>query len=158
MSDPVVPIDGNKIATAIVTDLTKSFFSSVRESASSFLRRHITIRLENFEQYVQRTHDRCASVRLIIDKDRTYNLKDIYVHSKYICGQESVSDENLCQLARDNHRFVVQGFGGIGKTVFLKYLWLAIYGNPQGRIPVFIELKNSTTFQTYISKVIFALQ
>lgn len=141
MTDPVIPLDGNKIATAVVTDLTKSFFSSVRDSATTFLRRHLTIRLENFEQYIQRTHDRCASVRLIIDKDRTYSLNEIYVSANYICGQEGVSDEDLCQLARDNARFVVQGFGGIGKTVFLKYLWLAIYNNPQGRIPVFIELK-----------------
>jgi hypothetical protein len=134
-------LDANKIASEVVSGLTKEFLNEVRQGAASFFRRNVTLRLETFSEYIDKTRARCSSVRLIIDKDRLYDLGEIYVGTKYSCGEEIVTDLDLSQYARDNKRIVVQGFGGIGKTMFMKYLWMSIFNNPEGRIPVFIELK-----------------
>jgi len=42
---------------------------------------------------------------------------------------------------RDGTRIIVSGFGGIGKTVFCKYLFCSVFRNPAGKIPVFFELR-----------------
>jgi hypothetical protein len=66
-----------------------------------------------------------------------------------------IGDDELCHRIRDGQRVVVSGFGGIGKTIFCKYLWRSIYKNPADKTPVYFELRNlndlsTQSLETYI--------
>jgi hypothetical protein len=150
-----ITIDGNKIASEVITTLTKDFITSLGGSAASFLRKNVAIHFESFEKYLQRTYNKCNSVRVILDKDRVYQLMEIYVQAKYNIGSNEASDLDICTRARDSGRIVVQGFGGIGKTILLKYIWMSIFTSSEGKIPVFVELKkfndiSKLHLQTYL--------
>jgi hypothetical protein len=97
--------------------------------------------LDNFTGYIDSTYRKCNSVKIIVDRDQVHRLSDIYVKGRYEYAGASVDDDEICQLIRDNGRVVIQGFGGIGKTMLLKYIWLSIVSESAGRIPVMIELR-----------------
>lgn len=150
----------NQVAAAVLADLVKSFFVSVKDKSSSFIGKKLDLFKTDFDQYLTATYERCNYVKTIITKDRPYELSDIYVSSHFRCGEDIVSDDEVCQIVRDNKRVLVTGFGGIGKTVFSKYLWMSVFRESHGRIPVFLELRRlngitSINLEGYIKNLLF---
>jgi len=134
-------IDPNKIIAATGTALTKDFLKSLSETVKAGVKKRFYQYFESFTPYLDRAYIGCSTVKTIINKEKPVSIDDIYVKASFSCGPDRVDDDALCQAARDNKRIVVTGFGGIGKTVFCKYLFLSIFRNPEGRIPVFFELR-----------------
>ena len=135
-------VDPNQIAAAVVTDLSKQFLKGLFTGIPNAVSQNFTKYFSNLEDSLSRMNKTCSTVRTIINKDRPVDLKSIYVKAKYICNKDVLTDDDLIQNARDGQRVIVSGFGGIGKTVFCKYMWLSVFDNPHGKIPVFFELRN----------------
>lgn len=134
-------IDGNQIAATVIADLTRSFFLALKDKSLDFLSKKYAIFASEFDQYLLSTHQKCNLIRTVITKDKPYEIKRIYVDGYFKCANEILQDNELSQLIRDNTRVVVTGFGGIGKTVFAKRFWISVFEEPQGRIPIFFELR-----------------
>lgn len=154
-------IDPNTVMSQALTELVTKFLGRVRETSVSAYSKAHSYLLEDFSEYLEATLKRCSTVRTIINKDKSFELRDIYVHGVFKDSDESLSDADIIQKFRDCQHSVVLGFGGIGKTVFMKYLWLCVFDNPHGKIPVFIELRrlNQITdpdLKTYIRGTITA--
>ncbi len=141
-------VDLNKVAIGVTTELTKTTVKSIFTYFPLKLRSVYDVYFKNFEEYLDRTYKTCSIVRTIINKDKPTNISDIYVKAKFKCGKELIGDDELCQRIREGQRVVVSGFGGIGKTIFCKYLWKSLYDNPVGKVPVYFELRNINDITT----------
>lgn len=141
-------MDMEKIATGVATQLTKdtvkSFFGFFPKKIAS----KYDLYFRNFEDYLERTHRTCCFVKTIISKDKPTAIDSIYVKTTFRCLKERIGDDELIQRVRDRQRVVVSGFGGIGKTIFCKYLWKTVYDNPNGRLPIYFELRNINDITT----------
>lgn len=152
-------LDPNAIAAAAATELTRSFFSDLKKSSIDFFTKNYRYLFEDFDRYLSVTFNKCNYVRTIINKDKSFEIDDIYVSASFKINETICSDIDLIQKVRDGKPVAVLGFGGIGKTVFAKYLWLSIFREPKGKIPIFLEIRkfNGITdidIKTYIRRTI----
>lgn len=134
-------IDGNAVSAAVIADLIKSSVATLRKSSASVISNVYELVFEDFDEYLDATAKKCMHVKTVITRDKPYIIDDIYVQTYFKCAEETCDDNALIQHVRDGRRVVVMGFGGIGKTIFAKYLWLSIFREPAGKIPVFYELR-----------------
>ncbi|MBZ9922851.1 hypothetical protein LB579_34945, partial [Mesorhizobium sp. BR1-1-7] len=134
-------IDPNKIAIGLGTALVKDFLKNLSESVTRTISKKYAQYFSNFGPYLEKMHTTCSSVKTIINKERPIKIEEIYVKTRFRCNDQIVDDDSLCQEIRDNKRIVVTGFGGIGKTIFCKYLFMSVFRNPGGKIPIFLELR-----------------
>ncbi|RWN62227.1 MAG: NACHT domain-containing protein, partial [Mesorhizobium sp.] len=153
-------IDGNQIAAAVITDLTKDFLTKLKDGTLGALSKKYELIFADFSDYLNSTYQKCNYIRTLITKDKPYQLDEIYINGMFKCTTKLIDDNSLCQEARDNRRLIVTGFGGIGKTVFAKHLWLSIFREPKDRIPVFVELRRlnqitSIDMETVLRNMLF---
>jgi hypothetical protein len=97
--------------------------------------------LEDFSIYYRYMFGKSAYVRTILTSDTPENLADIYIPSRFRCNNSEFRDHELVDRARRAEKLIIKGNGGSGKTIFLKYLWLSLFAQPDGRIPLFVELR-----------------
>ncbi len=152
-------IDPNVVAASAAAELSKHFFAELKKSSLDFLSKKYSYLFEDFSNYLDITYNKCNIVRTIINKDKSFEIEDIYVPGVFRLGEQKHSDNDLIQVIRDGDPVIVLGFGGIGKTVFTKHLWLSIFKEPHGKIPVYLEIRrlNSITdadLKTYIKRTI----
>jgi hypothetical protein len=134
-------IDPNRVLAATAATLAKDFLKSFTSGVGRKLSKTYQKYFESFSPYLERTYVSCSLVKTIINKENPVNIEEIYVKSRFRCAGDVVEDDSLCQYARDGKRIIVTGFGGIGKTVFCKYLFRTVFHNPGGKVPVFFELR-----------------
>jgi hypothetical protein len=152
-------IDGTIVSAEVARELTKTFLQKIEGPISKFVNKGIVLHLKGFEPYLAKTYRRCNAVRVLADRDRIYELKDIYVSPTYKCGKETIGDAEIANRIRDGGRIVVQGFGGVGKTILLKHIWVELFTAPEGKVPVFVELRRFNDIKdidiaSYIATVI----
>jgi len=105
----------------------------------------------SFKEHLIDTYSKNDSVRLICSKSVETKLSDVYVSTFFYCRdttEDRVSDDQIIEKVRKNQRLIVRGNGGTGKTFFLKKLWNDIFENPEGKVPVFIELRRFNPVET----------
>ncbi|WP_240229961.1 NACHT domain-containing protein [Devosia lacusdianchii] len=126
---------------ATAAQMAKEYVDSTLSQVSRMVKNQILPHLVDFREYMSVTYRKCNSIKLIVDRDQVHRLDAIYVKGKYTNGGQAYDDDDLADMVRQSGRVVVQGFGGIGKTVLLKYIWLCIFKSSEGKIPLFIELR-----------------
>lgn len=114
---------------------------AIYDPISTFVGVSRTKFFEDFGKYYKYVHSRCAFVRTILAKSNPEPLQNIYIPSRFKCDDDQFSDVELIKRARKMERIIVKGNGGTGKTIFFKHLWLTLYSDPQGKIPLFVELR-----------------
>ena len=131
------------------------------ERLSPKLKEHISTKIKkvyvSFHAYLGDTYERNKYVSLLCSRSMPSQLKDVYVETLFNCktrDNEQISDRGIISDIRDNQRVIIRGNGGSGKTLFLKKLWNDIFNEPEGRIPVFVELRKFNHFDTADIKVL----
>lgn len=152
-------IDGTVITAEVAKELTRAFLQKVEGPISKFVNKNILVHLRGFEPYLAKTYRRCNAVRILADREKVYEIKDIYVSPTYKCGSNLFSDNDIATKIRDGDRVIVQGFGGVGKTILLKHILISLFQSPEGKIPVFVELRKfneikDVDISSYISTII----
>lgn len=94
-----------------------------------------------FGPHLQVTFDRCTKIKTILNKDEPVNLLSQYVNLNFKCGNKTYDDYSVIDELRKRKRIIISGTAGGGKTIFMKYLWVSLFENPKGKIPIFIELR-----------------
>lgn len=95
----------------------------------------------NFGPHLAVTYDRCTKLKTLVNPMEPVNLLDQYVGLKFQCGGKMFDDYGIIDEIRNRKRVVISGTGGGGKTIFTKYIWISLFENPRGQIPVFVELR-----------------
>ena len=141
-------IDHGKVIADVATNLTKEYFDRLFASGKDLFIKKVKSHFMGFEDYLERTYLKCSQLRMLVNRDQVINLQDVYVSGSFMCGDTTFTDQEIERCIRENGRAVVQGFGGIGKTVLLRKLWLSIFSNPAGKLPIYVELKNLNDITT----------
>ncbi len=135
---------GTVIKTANYLKTAKDFWNRLQPTLQSKIRVKIEKHFTNFEDYLDRTNGKTSTVQLICSRSINSELNDVYVPCSFHvkdAQSASIDDHSLISDIRDGKRVVVRGDGGSGKTLFMKKLWKSVYEEPEGKIPVFIELR-----------------
>ncbi len=147
-------INVNTIAAETTANLIKSSFNSILSGASEAMKRAWTKIFEDFSPYAERIFNKNSYVKIICVKERDVALYDIYVNSTFTCDRDVFSDEELICNIREGQNVVINGNGGAGKTFFMRHLWLTIFKNPQGLVPIFVELRSLKELSAYELKTL----
>ncbi|MDO6413571.1 NACHT domain-containing protein [Sphingomonas sp. BIUV-7] len=94
-----------------------------------------------FGHHLQTTFEKCYKVKTLIYREESVELLSQYVSIKLQKRRSKVTDNYLIENLEEYKNVIIQGSGGSGKTMFMKYLALCRFENPRGRIPLFIELR-----------------
>lgn len=106
--------------------------------------------------HIDATFRRCASIKTLLNPFEPVDFLSIYATQRF--HKENVDLDHyalvdIIKSGKNNH--IITGTGGSGKSIFMRYLWLSLFENPDGRVPIFIELRNSNSvsnldFESYI--------
>lgn len=129
------------VAVKAVEALAKRMISSLGGAINAQLREIVTNLKTNFGPHLEITYDRCTKIKTLISRDEPVTLLAEYVPLRFRCQNAEYDDNSTIEEIRKRKRVVISGTGGGGKTIFTKYLWIALFEKPNGRVPIFIELR-----------------
>lgn len=94
-----------------------------------------------FEEYLLTSYNKCRLFKTILDTQTPLSLSEHYVHVTVSCSNTTMSDGELVSRIDEFRRVVITGLAGSGKSMFMKYLTVSHFEHPNGKIPIFIELR-----------------
>jgi hypothetical protein len=138
----------NKIAAELFATLIKDTAKPIAAGVRDVLTRTIDFFRFNIDQYITSSVARCSYVKtLLINRDKPVSLFDLYAHTYLNCHGTTVSDDELIQKMQSLKSIVIEGTGGAGKSMFMRYLYLSLCEKPGGKIPLFVELRQLNSIQ-----------
>lgn len=148
-------IDPNAVAAAVTTDLVKDFFKALVSTSGDLYTTALERSFPKFEAHMTEVHRRVSRVKLLCSPDAPTDFKSVYVCPVLKQGAVSVTDREFLTEVRKNRRVVVQSQGGAGKSFLMRDLWLSMFTEPSGRIPILVELRglndpSDMNLETYI--------
>lgn len=132
-----VPAAGTKIFGDLIGRLANATMAGAGKSFKAIIE---NLR-STFGPHLESTFDRCTKIKTLLNKDEPVELLSQYVNLNFKCGNKSFDDFKVIEEIRKRKRVIISGTAGGGKTIFMKYLWVSFFEKPQGKIPVFIELR-----------------
>lgn len=129
------------LAIKAVTELAARVAGSLSTALAKPLKEVALNLTSNFGPHLAVTYDRCTKLKTLVNPMEPVNLLDQYVGLKFKCGEKTFDDFGIIEEVRARKRVVISGTGGGGKTIFTKYIWISLFENPRGQIPVFVELR-----------------
>jgi len=134
-------LDPNAVAAAATATLIKDFFNSVSSGVNSIFWSKYQKYFPQFEQHLSEIYSRVSNVKILCSPDAPTAFRSIYVCPTLAHRDEVLNDSEFLQLAHEGAKLIVKSHGGSGKTFLMRHLWLSIFDAPQGRVPIFIELR-----------------
>lgn len=147
MSDP--QFDPNKFAAEVVVQAGEAAAKSVGSSkALGALRRALHSITDAYAPFLEKTYRRVSSIRTFLKPSESVDLLDAYVPVDVDSDGKTLDVDELLEGLRQGGRYIIDALAGRGKSVLMRYLAVAIYHNPQGKIPLFLELRGLNTLTT----------
>jgi len=139
----------NKVAAELLQNLIKDTSKLLTAPVRDFFRQIADVLQKDFKPYVESTIKRCSSVKtLIINREGPSNLFDIYVHTRLKVKGKEIEDDDFIRDLAGLRSVVIEGNGGSGKSMLMRYLFISLCNNFFGKLPLFIELRTLNTFST----------
>lgn len=110
----------------------------------------------NIAPHMEATFKRCLAIKTLLNPHQPANFLSIYATQRFKLGGQELDHYALIErMRRMANNFIVTGTGGSGKSMFMRYLWLSLFENSEGRIPIFIELRalnalSSVNIESYL--------
>ncbi len=134
----LVSIVATKTAEVLASELTKAALNG----ASKAFRDRQPYAILDFGPHIQLTYERCTKVKTIVNGDEPIELLHYYVPLEFRKSNKVIDDFTIIENIFRDRLVVISGSAGSGKSIFMRYLWIAYFVEPKGRIPLFIELRN----------------
>jgi hypothetical protein len=135
-------------AIQAVDALSKRLANSIDKAISGQLASVVANFRANFGPHLEATYEKCTHIKTLVNRDEPVALLDQYVALDFSCNGKIYDDFETISKIRERKRVVISGTGGGGKTIFTKYIWLSLFENPNGQIPLFIELRRLNDFDS----------
>ncbi|MEP3784019.1 NACHT domain-containing protein [Ascidiaceihabitans sp.] len=148
-------IDPNAVVVGVASNLIGDFFKNVIEFGGNKYSKAMEKLFPQFESHLLEVHKRVSSVKVLCSPDAPTDFSSIYVCPTLRHKKDLLDDNEFMQRVRDNERLVVKSQGGAGKSFLMRNIWLSIFGESQGKVPILIELRglndpSETQLETYI--------
>ncbi len=147
----ILAVAADAVTKAGATAATSALFKSANERAERVLRgpaKGLVIRalasLQSYAPFLQETHDRVSTFKTFADPTKPVSLLDHFVETRFQVSRDkpTVNQTAIIQRLTRPSRFVVSATAGFGKSMVMRYFALALFENPMGKIPIFLELRN----------------
>lgn len=134
---------GTSATTALFKAATERAERSNKGAAKSILIKALAS-LQTYSAYLQETNDRVSTFKTFADPTKPVKLLDHFVGVKLQIGRgkATINQDELISRLRRPSRFVISATAGFGKSMVMRYIALALFENPMGKIPLFLELRN----------------
>jgi hypothetical protein len=137
-----------KLATSSASiSVFKSAMSRVEQTVKGPARAVYTkalASLQGYSAYLEDTHNRVSTFKTFANPTQPVSLLDHFVTTEFeIKGRKKkfTQDDLIARLSKPS-RLVVQATAGFGKSMVMRYISLALFENPIGLIPIFLELRH----------------
>ena len=132
-----------------INEITANFLSAksdeiIKSAKLSFKKfgNTLDVKLKNkYTKYLKAIATKYGKTRTFFIRDNPKPLYEFYVPIGLKCQNIIIKSANIKDLIKINQRVLIQGKGGVGKTIILKHLLLDSLKNKH-KIPVFLELRD----------------
>lgn len=146
----------------IASSIAQQGFSGLMGNlAASYVKRkskHLSSNPEdiktNFQDHLNNTFNKCSEIKTILSDRKPEKTLSLYVDQFFSFDGETIDQYTLVEKIKKGCAAIITGTGGGGKSMFMRYLWLAFFENPQGKIPFFLELRQ-LNFLTHTNMIDF---
>jgi hypothetical protein len=137
----VPEVNMEAVLASTATELTKDFFQGTLARLSGGSKELFQRFFPQFQKHLANVYLRNSRVKILVSRDAPVPFTEIYVASRFQSGNESLSDSAICESVQSGKRLVVSAIGGAGKTFLLRHVWLTMFTQMSGKVPIFIELR-----------------
>lgn len=97
--------------------------------------------------HIEATYRKCSTIKTLLNPYSPANFLSIYATQRFRLDKRVVDQYDLVTFIRSpQNNVILTGTGGSGKSMFFRYLWLSLFERSEGRVPLFIELRNLNSF------------
>jgi hypothetical protein len=140
--------DNDRLAADITAQIIAKYVDRLVNTMAAPVKSLFTEIFQNFDNYIDQTYRRCCWFKIILNKEKPIRLDDIYVETRFSHNEKEFRDVDVITRLRDGEKIVVTGYGGCGKTIFMRHAWYSLFLEPEGKIAIYIELKGLNEFST----------
>lgn len=100
----------------------------------------------NLTPHIEATYQRCSALKTLLNPHQPAEFLSIYATQRFSQAARKFDHYGLVDYIKSEiDHVIITGTGGSGKSMFMKYLWLSLFVDSDGRVPLFVELRNMNT-------------
>ena len=99
-----------------------------------------------FKNYLEKSFDKYSKIKTLIYRYSPKYIYDFFEPNDLMFKENSINSANTDDLLDISRYLIIEGTGGIGKSMLMKHLFLSSLENGD-KIPVFIELREINNFE-----------
>lgn len=145
---------GASIAQQGFAGLLGNLATSYVTRKSKFLSSNANDIKTDFHDHMNNTFIKCSEIKTILSDKKPEKTLSLYVDQTFSLDGNEVDQYTLVEKIKKGCATIITGTGGGGKSMFMRYLWLSFFENPQGKIPFFLELRQ-LNFLTHTNMIDF---
>lgn len=93
--------------------------------------------------HLESTFNKCIRIKTLINPATQSDFLSIYSTQRFSFDGKNLDHYDLIEhFKRSSRHAIVTGTGGAGKSMFMRYLWLSLFVESEGKIPIFVELRS----------------
>jgi hypothetical protein len=140
--------DQEKIVAQFFAELVKMTAKAAGSAFKYPIQALVDAYKKDFTKYLEQTLNRCSYVKTILNYDQPVPLSSIYVATKLLSNKKYYDDYKFLEQIFNIRNAVVVGTAGSGKSMFMRYVFISLFENSRGKIPLFIELRKMAQLHT----------
>lgn len=141
MPDPLATPGSERIIRGALEGLGPTLSKLAGKIAKPLLDRAIVDLGIGLHSYLEASYNKCRYFKTILNPGQPLEVLDYYVNISLSSKKRTIADVDLVQELPKLRHVVVTGLAGSGKSMFMKYLTVCRFENPQGLVPLFVELR-----------------
>ncbi len=143
---------GSQIASLFASIIQTEAAQKKKNSETTNKAEEVGETLTQFKRYLKATTAYYSTKKTLLYAEKPHPFYELYVCNDIGRGSTHLENATIEMLEEKSKHIIIQGTGGIGKSMLLTHLFLS---SKPGRIPVLINLKN---YQQESSIVAFILE
>lgn len=141
-STEVDTLDVNRIVAELTVSTAKEVIKNVGSIISMTSDKLSDLFSNIYKDYLIQTYSKVSTIKTFINPQKPIDLYDNFVSLNLKNGSAIVDEVEFIEKLKPGKKVVISALAGRGKSVLMKYIALSKYHAPDGRIPIFLELRN----------------
>ncbi len=133
-------IDWAPIIEKGVSALAPKLFEAAIDAASKGFEKLQPYAALRFDEHFTKAYERCTKIKTMVTGDAPVDLLTNYVNLNFKSRDKIIDDYGVIESIWSKKKIVISGPAGCGKSMFMRYLWIACFIQSRGKIPLFLEL------------------
>jgi hypothetical protein len=134
-------VDTKKIVTSVVSRAVDALLAPLEESARKRIAKTRNLSDELLRDYVLRKLEYLRSVKSLVHVDKPGDILQLYVPTSFFHGGKQVNELSFIDTLNETPRRVVQGTAGMGKSFFMRHLFVTESRSGRIGIPLYLDLR-----------------